>query len=110
MKKKKRAKVSTKSNKKQSSNRQGTKYKIDGIQFKSKLEAYCHTKLKEAGITAKYESKTFELLPEIEFKYNDKTSKRILPLTYTPDFVGSDFIIECKGYADTRFKNILQSA
>ena len=96
MKKKKKAN-------KQSSNRQGTKLEYKGIKFKSKLEVYCYKKLKEAKIKCTYEKMTFELLPEIIFEYNDKKSKIVFPLTYTPDFVGKDFIIECKGYADARF-------
>lgn len=92
-----------KKNFKHSSNRQGTKIKHKGKVFKSKLEVYCYTKLEEAGINAPYEEITFEILPEIEFEYNEKKSKRVLPLCYTPDFVGKDFVIECKGYADKRF-------
>jgi fructose-1,6-bisphosphatase/sedoheptulose 1,7-bisphosphatase-like protein len=92
--------------KKQSSNRQGTKLEYKGIKFKSKLEVYCYQKLEEAGITFTYEGITYELLPQIEFKYNDKTTNTVLPLTYTPDFVGKDFIIECKGYADSRFNKL----
>ena len=29
--------------------------------------------------------------------------KRILPIKYTPDFIGRDFIIECKGRANESF-------
>lgn len=35
----------------------------------------------------------YELLPA--FTFNDKKYR---PMTYLPDFVGKDFIIECKGY------------
>lgn len=86
-----------------SSNRQGTKIEKHGKIFKSKLEVYCYERLKEEGIDAPYEEVTFEILPEIQFEYNDKKTKRVLSLSYTPDFVGKDFIIECKGYADKRF-------
>ena len=29
--------------------------------------------------------------------------KKILPITYTPDFIGEGFIIETKGYANESF-------
>lgn len=66
---------------------------LNGIEFKSKLEGYCHSKLKENKIRAKYEGKTFTVLKK--FKYKGKT---VRPITYTPDFVGKGFIIECKGW------------
>ena len=36
-----------------------------------------------------------------EFKNRGK--KRILPIKYTPDFIGKDYIIECKGRANESF-------
>ena len=36
---------------------------VDGIEFKSGLEAYMYTALKEAGIQAEYEGISFELIP-----------------------------------------------
>ncbi|MFA5396674.1 MAG: DUF1064 domain-containing protein [Methanogenium sp.] len=71
---------------------------VDGIQFKSKLEAYCHVKLKENNLKAKYEGKKFTVLPGFKLE-----EKKIQPITYTPDFVGTDFIIECKGYPNDSF-------
>lgn len=65
----------------------------DGIRFRSKLETYTYKKLKEAKIKAEYEQHRYTLLPS--FKFNNKTVRAI---TYLPDFVGKDFIIECKGY------------
>ena len=35
--------------------------------------------------------------------YKNRGDKRILPITYTPDFIGEDFIIECKGRANESF-------
>lgn len=66
---------------------------LNGIEFKSKLESYCYSKLKENKIKAKYEGKTFTLIKK--FKYKGKT---VRPITYTPDFIGKNFIIECKGW------------
>lgn len=65
----------------------------DGIRFRSKLETYTYKKLKEAKINAEYEQHRYTLLPS--FKFNNKTVRAI---TYLPDFVGKDFIIECKGF------------
>lgn len=66
---------------------------VDGIKFRSKLESYTYKKLKEANIYAEYEQHRYELLPA--FVFNDK---KIRAITYLPDFVGHDFIIECKGF------------
>lgn len=73
--------------------RNATKTIIDGITFRSKLEAYTYKKFKEANIPLEYESKRYELLPKFEFQ-----GKKIRAITYLPDFVGDNFIIECKGF------------
>lgn len=66
---------------------------IDGIKFRSKLEAYMYEKLKEAKIYNEYEQNRFELIPAFTF-----LGKKIRAITYLPDFVGKNFIIECKGF------------
>ena len=68
---------------------------VDGIKFRSKLESYTYKKLKEANIYAEYEQHRYELLPAFEF-----SGKKIRAITYLPDFVGYDFIVECKGFAN----------
>ncbi len=70
----------------------------DGIKFRSKLETYTYKKLKEAGIDAEYESTHFELIPK--FEYN---GEKVRAMTYLPDFVGKNFIIECKGLVTDGF-------
>lgn len=70
----------------------------DGIKFRSKLETYTYKKLKEAGINAEYESTHFELIPK--FEYN---GEKVRAMTYLPDFVGKNFIIECKGLVTDSF-------
>lgn len=82
----------------QKTNRGGTKVEYDEIKFRSKLEMYCYKKLQEAHIYAEYEQHRYTLLPS--FKFADKTIRAI---TYLPDFVGKDFVIECKGYANESF-------
>lgn len=78
--------------------RNATKVEIDGIKFKSKLEAYTYKKLREANIKAEYEQHKFELLPAFTFHGN-----KVRAITYLPDFVGKDFIIECKGFPNDAF-------
>ena len=70
----------------------------DGIKFRSKLETYTYKKLNEAGIDAEYESTHFELIPK--FEYN---GEKVRAMTYLPDFVGKNFIIECKGLVTDSF-------
>ena len=36
-------------------------------------------------------------------EYKNRGNKKILPVKYTPDFVGKGFIIECKGRANESF-------
>lgn len=78
--------------------RNATKVEIDGIKFRSKLEAYTYKKLKEANLEAEYEPHTYTLLPA--FNFHDK---KVRPITYLPDFVGDNFIIECKGFPNDAF-------
>ena len=70
----------------------------DGIRFRSKLETYTYKKLKEANILADYEPTHFMLIPKFEYQ-----GKKVRAMTYLPDFVGKDFIIECKGVIGDAF-------
>ena len=71
---------------------------FDGITFKSKLESYCYQRLKENGLVADYEKTTFTILDAFQY-----LTEKIRPISYTPDFVGGTFIIECKGFANDSF-------
>ena len=95
---------------------QAKKATFDGIKFASGLEVYMYKALKKAKIKAVYEGVTYEVVPGFEFKitciarsangkgdYKDRGNKKILPIKYTPDFIGEDFIIECKGRANESF-------
>ena len=88
----------------------------DGITFASGLERYMYQALKKAKIKAEYEGETFTLIDGFEFdttsherqsngkgEFKDRGNKKILPIRYTPDFVNSKFIIECKGRANESF-------
>jgi hypothetical protein len=92
------------------------KVTFDGITFASGLEKYMYIALKKAKIKAKYEGCTYTLQEgfmlenkSYERQSNGKGemvnrgSKKILPIKYTPDFVSSSFIIECKGRANESF-------
>jgi len=92
------------------------KVEYDGIKFASGLEKYMYKALKEANIEAKYEGKIYTIVEGFEFPMAsferqsngkgdlvDRGNKRVLPIKYTPDFVGDDFIIECKGRANESF-------
>jgi len=89
---------------------------LDGITFASGLEKYMYIALKKAGIKAEYEGETFELIPSFHFyedcyerqsngkgDFIDRGHKKVLNMSYTPDFIGEDFIIECKGRANESF-------
>lgn len=92
------------------------KVSYDNIMFASGLEKYMYIALKKHKIKAKYEGETFVLLPGFHFdnevyerqsngkgEYKNRGCKRILPIKYTPDFIGENFIIETKGRANESF-------
>ena len=89
---------------------------VDSIEFKSGLEAYMYKALKNANIKAEYEGVTYELIPSFKFKnkcyerqanskgeYRNRGGKAVRKVTYTPDFTGDNFIIECKGRPNESF-------
>lgn len=92
------------------------KVTVDGIKFASGLEAYMYRALKKAKIKAQYEKRSFELQSSFEFKNSsyerqsngkgdmvDRGNKKVLAIKYTPDFEGTNFVIECKGRANESF-------
>ena len=92
------------------------KVTFDGIKFASGLEKYMYIALKKAKIKAKYEGQTYIVQEGFTFKNEsyerqsngkgdlvNRGCKKILPIKYTPDFVSSSFIIECKGRANESF-------
>ena len=92
------------------------KVTVDGIKFASGLEAYMYRALKKAKIKSHYEKGTFELIPSFEFNNSsyerqsngkgdmvNRGNKKVLAIKYTPDFEGTNFIIECKGRANESF-------
>ena len=88
----------------------------DGITFASGLEKYMYQALKKAKVFAEYEGETFTLIDGFEFNTSsyerqsngkgqliNRGNKKILPIKYTPDFIGDGFIIETKGRANESF-------
>ena len=88
----------------------------DGFTFTSGLEKYMYQALNNAKIRAKYEGETFVLLNGFHFDnevyerqsnpkgdFMNRGEKRILPIKYTPDFIGENFIIETKGRPNESF-------
>ena len=95
---------------------QSKKINYDGITFASGLERYMYMALKKAKIKAEYEGEQFVLVEGFNLpnecyerqsngkgEYRDRGSKKILPIKYTPDFIGDGFIIETKGRANESF-------
>ena len=95
---------------------QSKKISYDGHNFASGLEKYMYMALKKSKIKAKYEGETFVLLNGFHFEnevyerqanskgeFINRGEKRILPIKYTPDFIGDDFIIETKGRPNESF-------
>lgn len=91
-------------------------YTFKGIKYKSSLEKKMAMLLDEAGIEFEYEPKTFSIVDDFQFDKDsyerqsngkgdmiNRGQKKIQPIKYTPDFIGEDFIIETKGYANETF-------
>ena len=95
---------------------QAKKTSYDGINFASGLERYTYMALKKAKLFEGYENEVFQLIEGFSFEnqsyekqsngkgdYTNRGQKKILGIKYTPDFVGKDYIIECKGRANESF-------
>lgn len=84
--------------------------------YKSSLEKYCADQLAEHKIPFMYEEREYVLIDG--FSYNmtywkmtqknklmsNMTDRKVLPIKYTPDFVGKDhnFVIETKGWTPSQ--------
>ena len=86
------------------------KVSYDGINFASGLERYTYMALKKNKLFEGYENEVFQLVESFNFdnesfekqangkgEYTNRGQKKILGIKYTPDFIGKDYIIECKG-------------
>lgn len=87
-----------------------------GVTYKSSLERTMGILLTEAGIPFQYEPERLQVLEGFDFPFEsyerqsngkgdmiNRGGKKVLGITYTPDFIGEGFIIETKGYANESF-------
>ena len=95
---------------------QAKKISYNGISFASGLERYTYIALKKNKLYEGYESETYQIIESFNFpnisyekqanskgEYINRGSKKILGIKYTPDFIGKDYIIECKGRPNESF-------
>ena len=95
---------------------QAKKISYDGINFASGFERYTYMALKKEKLFEGYENEVFQLVEGFNFEnqsyekqsngkgeYTNRGQKKVLGIKYTPDFVGKDYIIECKGRANESF-------
>ena len=71
----------------------------NGIKFRSKLEKEVAKTLDDLNIKYEYENKKFILIPS--FRYENELIRQI---SYTPDFIIGNLIIECKGFPTDSWK------
>ena len=92
------------------------KHTYKGVEYKSGLELYAAKAFDSAAIPFQYEPDKFILQEGYKVKeelyerqgngkgdFKNRGSRKILPLTYKPDFVGANFICETKGFAGEAF-------
>lgn len=71
---------------------------VDGHEFKSPLEAFTYNAFKNAEVKVDYEPQHYELLEKFDY-----LGKHFRNIKYTPDFVGKNFVCECKGRVQRDF-------
>lgn len=95
---------------------QAKKCSADGINFASGLERYTYRALKKEKLFDLYEGEKFTLVegftPGNEYwerqsngkgDFTERSGKKVLGISYKPDFTSHDYIIECKGRANESF-------
>ena len=50
-----------------------------------------------------FDKEAFERCSNGKGDFKDRGNKKVLAITYTPDFIGPGYIIECKGRANESF-------
>lgn len=77
-----------------------TEVTVNGIKYRSKLEARCAQILKENNISFEYEPLKIEYIPKFEY-YGEKYRAAF----YTPDFiVDNKYILEIKGWKTDTYR------
>lgn len=90
---------------------------LNGVRYRSQLELTCATLLTQNNIAFEYEPYEVRLVDSAVYPgviYEKKTKRKqkvyspsrgnIRSISYTPDFVGDNWIIETKGYETPEFK------
>lgn len=73
-----------------------------GVHYRSTLEADTAETLDLLGLPLRYEERTITLLEGFRCPYQ---KDKVRAITYTPDFLIGNIIIECKGFATPEWKN-----
>lgn len=73
-----------------------------GVQYKSTLEAETAETLDKLGLPVNYEARKIVLLEGFRCPYQ---KNKVIGITYKPDFLVGDIIIECKGFETPEWKN-----
>ena len=82
---------------------QGVSPKVyNGVHYRSTLEANTAKVLDLIGVPFEYETKKFTLLEGFRCPYQ---KEKVRAITYTPDFIVGNIIIECKGFETPEWKN-----
>ena len=77
-----------------------TEVTVNGVKYRSKLEARCAQILKENNISFEYEPLKIEYIPKFEY-YGEKYRAAF----YTPDFiVDNKYILEIKGWKTDTYR------
>lgn len=73
-----------------------------GVQYKSTLEAETAETLDKLGLPINYEARKITLLEGFRCPYQ---KNKVIAITYKPDFIVGNIIIECKGFETPEWKN-----
>lgn len=73
-----------------------------GVQYKSTLEAETAETLDKLGLPINYEARKIILLEGFRCPYQ---KNKVIGITYKPDFMVGDIIIECKGFETPEWRN-----
>ena len=72
-----------------------------GVQYKSTLEADTAETLDKLGLPINYEARKIVLLEGFRCQYQ---KNKVIGITYKPDFLVGNIIIECKGFGYRKCK------
>lgn len=73
-----------------------------GVQYKSTLEAETAETLDKLGLPVNYEARKIVLLEGFRCPYQ---KNKVIGITYKPDFLVGNIIIECKGFETPEWRN-----